>query len=72
MALIIMPSFVFCSNQAQSRQSNHNETINEKFEADVDVSITAKPSEVQLFEGPKTAVYTYDAELIKGEDNSLQ
>ena len=72
MALVIMPSFAFCSNQGQNRQSNHNETINEKFEADVDVSITAKPSEVQLFEGPKTAVYTYDAELIKGEDNSLQ
>ena len=42
------------------------------FEADVDISITAKPSEVQLFEGAKTAVYTYQAELIKGESNSLQ
>lgn len=72
MALIIMPSFAFCGNQAQSRQSNHNVTINELFEADVDISITAKPSEVQLFEGAKTAVYTYEAELIKGKGNSLQ
>ena len=72
MALIIMPSFAFCSNQEQNRQSNHNETINELFKADVDISITATLSEVQLFEGAKTAVYTYQAELIKGGSNSLQ
>lgn len=41
MALIIMPSFVFCSNQAQSSISNNNETINELFDADVDITITA-------------------------------
>ena len=72
MVMIIMPSFAFCSNPSQSRQSNRNETINELFEADVDISITAKPSEVQLFEGAKTSVYTYQAELIKGSESSLQ
>ena len=55
MALIIMPLFVFCTRGAQNNQSNSNRTINELFEADLDISITAKPSEVQLFEGPKTA-----------------
>ena len=61
MALIIMPSFAFCGNQAQSNQSNNNRVINELFEADLDISIIAKPSEIQLFEGAKTAVYTYEA-----------
>ncbi len=72
MALIIMPSFAFCSNQAQSNQSSSNKVINELFEADVDISISAKPSEVQLFEGSKTAVYTYQAELITGDSSALQ
>ena len=72
MALIIMPSFVFCHSSAQNKQSNSSLTINESFEADIDIAITAKPSEVQLFEGQKTAVYSYDAELIKGESSSLQ
>ena len=72
MALIIVPSLAFCHNEGQSRQSNHNDTINESFVADVDIYITAKPSEVQLFEGQKTAVYIYQAELIKGESSSLQ
>ena len=72
MILFIMPLFAFCTHGAQSNQSNSNRVINELFEADVDISITAKPSEAQLFEGPKTAVYRYEAELIKGDKNSLQ
>ena len=55
MALIIMPSFVLCSSGAQSNQTSGNSTINELFEADVDIAITAKPSEAQLFEGPKNS-----------------
>ncbi len=43
-------------------------TINESFEADVDISLTAVSSEVQLFEGEKTDVYSYKGELIKGEN----
>ena len=72
MALIIMPSFAFCHNEGQNKQLSNNQTINESFDADIDISITAKPSEVQLFEGQKTAVYTYHAELIKGASSSLQ
>lgn len=72
MIMIIMPSFAFCSNSAQNKQANNNRTISESFEADVDISITATPSRVQLFEGLETEVYTYKAELIKGENTSLQ
>lgn len=72
MVLIIMPSFAFCHNDGQNKQLRNNQTINESFDADIDISITANPSEVQLFEGQKTAVYTYHAELIKGASSSLQ
>ena len=72
MVLIIIPSFAFCHNNAQNKKTSSNHTITESFVADVDISITASPSEVQLFEGQKTAVYSYKAELIKGEESSLQ
>ena len=70
--LIIMPSFAFCSNNKQNKQVENYRTITETFVADVDISLTATPSEVQLFEGRKTAIYTYKSELIKGESSSLQ
>ena len=72
MVMIIMPSFVFCHNEAKSKQTHSFSAITESFDADVDISITAVPAEVQLFEGPATAVYTYKAELIKGDDTTLQ
>ncbi len=72
MALIIMPSFALCANGAQNKQTTNNSTINEQFEAEIDISITAKPSEIPLFDGEKTAVYKYEAELLKGEPSSLQ
>ena len=72
MVMIIMPSFVFCHNTGQNKQTKGFSTITDSFEADIDLSITATPFEVQLFEGQKTAVYTYKAELIKGETSFLQ
>lgn len=63
---------LFATNEGQNKQLSNNQTINESFDADIDISITAKPSEVQLFEGQKTAVYTYHAKLIKGASSSLQ
>ena len=72
MVLIILPSFVFCHSNGQNKRANNHHIVNESFEADVDISLTAVPSEVQLFEGEKTDVYTYKAELIKGDKSSLQ
>lgn len=72
MMIIIMPSFVFCHSDKQRAHANHNQVIDEQFEADIDIALTATPSEVQLFEREKTAVYTYQSELIKGESSALQ
>ena len=72
MVIIIIPSFVFCHNDGQNKQADNHNTINESFEADVDISLTAVSSEVQLFEGEKTDVYSYKGELIKGEKYTLQ
>lgn len=70
--LVIMPSFAFCQNSKQQKQISKQFTITESFDPDVDISLTATPAEIQLFEGEKTAVYTYRSELIKGESRSLQ
>ena len=71
-ALLVIPLFAFCQNSKQQQQSSSHFTITESFDPDVDISLTATPSETELSEGPKTAVYTYEAELIKGESSSLQ
>lgn len=70
--LIIIPSFTFCQNSKQQKRSSSQFTMTESFEPDIDISLTATPAELQLFEGEKTAVYTYRSELIKGESTSLQ
>jgi len=68
--LIIIPSFAFCKNSKQQKRSSSQLTITESFEPDIDISLTAIPAEIQLFEGEKTAIYTYNSELIKGESTS--
>lgn len=70
--LVIMPSFAFCQNSKQQKRSSNQFTLTESFEPDVDISLTANPAEIQLFEGEKTAIYTYSSELIKGDSSSLQ
>ena len=70
--LIILPSFTFCQNSKQQKRSSSQFTMTESFEPDIDISLTATPAELQLFEGEKTAVYTYRSELIKGDSTSLQ
>ncbi|SEA52855.1 hypothetical protein SAMN05216365_1734 [Porphyromonadaceae bacterium NLAE-zl-C104] len=70
--LVIMPSFAFCNNSKQQKRSSNQFTITESFEPDIDISLTATPAELQLFEGEKTAIYTYRSELIKGDSSSLQ
>ncbi len=70
--MIIMPSFAFCQNSKQQKRSSNQFTVTESFEPDIDISLTATPTEIQLFSGEKTQVYTYRSELIKGESTSLQ
>ncbi len=41
------------------------------FSPDVELSLTASPSEVQIFPGQPTTVWQYSGEVIKGDPNSL-
>jgi len=70
--LIFTSLFSSCQNGEQQKQSTSQFTMTESFEPDIDISLTATPAELQLFEGEKTAIYTYRSELIKGESKSLQ
>lgn len=69
--LIMVPLLTYCQNSKQPR-SGSQFTMTASFNPDIDISLTATPAELQLFEGEKTAVYTYRSELIKGERTSLQ
>lgn len=42
------------------------------FAPDTDIELTATPSELQLFRGSKTKIYSYLPKLLKGEKSTLQ
>ena len=54
-------------------QTNLSESdIARDFDGDVDIKLTATTKSVQLLPGPKTRVFTYESELIKGQDKNLE
>jgi len=70
--IALIPSLAFCQNNGQQKTIRGNYTINENFEADTDIELTAVPSELQLFPGSKTNIYSYQSKLITGQQASLQ
>lgn len=70
--IALIPSLAFCQNNGQQKIIRGNYTINENFEADTDIELTAVPSELQLFPGSKTNIYSYQSKLITGQQASLQ
>jgi FtsP/CotA-like multicopper oxidase with cupredoxin domain len=42
-----------------------------EFSPDIELSLTARPSEIQIFPGQPTTVWQYSGEVIKGDANSL-
>ena len=49
-----------------------NTEINNSFQPDIDLELTALEKEVQLLDGPKTGVYSYESRILKGGDRSLE
>jgi FtsP/CotA-like multicopper oxidase with cupredoxin domain len=70
--IALIPSLAFCQNNGQQKTIRGNYTINQNFEADTDIELTAVPSELQLFPGSKTSIYSYQSKLITGQQASLQ
>ncbi|HSH52535.1 MAG TPA: multicopper oxidase domain-containing protein, partial [Bacteroidales bacterium] len=61
-----------CNTNGQPNQSAGNYKVNSNFEADIDIALTATEKPLQIFNGEKTGVYTYQAELIKGDPKPLK
>ncbi|MFO8002376.1 MAG: multicopper oxidase domain-containing protein, partial [Marinilabilia sp.] len=56
--------------------ANNNETlpkneVNNNFKADIDLELTATQKDVQLLDGQKTNVYSYEPRMITGSDRAI-
>ncbi len=69
---VLFPSFAWCTTNGQQKEVQGNYKVNENFNPETDIELTAIPSELQLFSGDKTKVYTYETRLVKGEQHSLE
>lgn len=69
---MLFPTMVFCTTNGQQNEVQGNYSVNENFNPETDIELTAIPSELQLFSGHKTSVYTYKSKLLKGEQHSLK
>jgi FtsP/CotA-like multicopper oxidase with cupredoxin domain len=64
----LFPSLAFCTTNGKQKTIPGSYSITQNFEPDVDVELTATPSELQLFSGNKTNIYTYQSKLISGDN----
>jgi len=72
MALLsVAPSLVFC-NSNNAEQIPGNQSVSPEFNADLDIELTATPSELSIFEGQNTSVYSYVSNVLKAENASLE
>src|SRR6056297_771626 len=56
---------------ADEQGARINKEIHSNFQADIDLELTATQKDVQLLNGRKTDVYSYEPRLIKGDDKSI-
>ncbi|QGY45802.1 multicopper oxidase domain-containing protein [Maribellus comscasis] len=68
----LLPSLAFCTSNGQQKTIQGNYQVSDNFKADVDIELTASQSELQLFSGNQTRVYSYQPKLLKGEKSSLE
>ena len=56
---------------ADNNGARINKDINDNFKADIDLELTATQKNVQLLDGQKTRVYSYEPRMVKGDDQTL-
>ena len=65
-----------CSSPSSTTKIPENNTVartpNPKFIPDLEINLKAAPKTVQILSGQPTQVWSYAAELVKGDPNSLQ
>jgi FtsP/CotA-like multicopper oxidase with cupredoxin domain len=65
-----------CSSPSSTMKIPENNTVartpNPKFIPDLEINLKAAPKTVQILSGQPTQVWSYAAELVKGDPNSLQ
>ena len=68
----LLPSLTFCESGNSINTGAASNTINQNFTPDLDVELTATQTSLQLLDGNKTQVYTYQSEVLKNEGASVE
>jgi len=68
---LILLLVVSCLVACNAREKSNSKKANPDFNPDIEIELTAQPTAIPLLNGKKTAVYHYEASLIKGENNNL-
>lgn len=59
-------------NACKNNTSKQNGAPDPNFEPDLDIALTALKNDVQILQGNPTRVWTFESELIKGDQDSIQ
>ena len=69
-SLITLPSLSSC--QSNSREKSGNKTVDNNFNPDLDIRLTASPVALQILTGKATNLYSFKAELTAGKNEAIQ
>lgn len=71
-ALCVLPIFSSCKSDSKPIHPNKSNEVNNDFNANIDIRLTATPSKTNIFPDNSTDTYSYTGELLKGDKNVLQ
>ncbi len=70
-AFSILPSMTYCKS-GNGLNPNSGNSINESFNPDLDIELTAAQRNLQVFTGNKTEVYSYVSNILKAENSTVE
>ena len=70
-AFSILPTMTYCKS-GNGLNPNPGNSINESFNPDLDVELTAAQKDMQVLSGSVTAVYSYKSDILKGENAAVE
>ncbi len=71
-AFSILPSMAYCESGSELNAIYAGNAINESFNPDLDIELTAAQRNIQVLPGNKTEVYSYVSDILKAENATVE
>ncbi len=71
-AFSILPSMTYCESGSELNATSAGNTIDESFNPDLDIELTAAQRNLQVLPGNKTEVYSYVSDILKAENATVE